>query len=157
MMSQAVSDPAPAEVTLMHSTSVREAMHPGIMACTPTATLPEVAQLMATCHVHCVAVVGADPDKAPRLSGIVTDVDLVRWATSGRTHVPAGAIVAEPALAVAPQASVHEAAQLMADHGVDHLVVADARRRAPVGVISALDVARVLAEPAVEAAERRMS
>lgn len=136
----------------MHATSVREAMHPGIMACTPAATLPEVAQLMATCHVHCVGVVGTGPDEAPRLSGIVTDVDLVRWATSGRPHEPAGAVVSESALSVAPQASVHEAAQLMADRGVDHLVVVDARRHAPLGVISALDVARVLAEPAVEVA-----
>ena len=40
-----------------HAT-VADAMHPGILSCEPDATLPEVAQIMATHHVHCVAVVG---------------------------------------------------------------------------------------------------
>ena len=43
--------------SLEHAT-VADAMHPGILSCEPDATLPEVAQIMATHHVHCVAVVG---------------------------------------------------------------------------------------------------
>ncbi|MGZ4176397.1 MAG: CBS domain-containing protein [Solirubrobacteraceae bacterium] len=143
----------------MHATSVREAMHAGIMACTPSATVAEVAQLMTTGQVHCVAVVAAAGEQAPALSGVVTDVDLLRWATGGDTHLPAGAVVSEPAFSVSPQASVHEAAALMADRGVDHLVVVDPRGHAPLGIISALDVARVLAHPLADAAgtERRTS
>lgn len=160
-MTRATTRTAPVDATSMHATSVREAMHAGIMACTPSATVAEVAQLMATCQVHSVAVVAAAAagEQAPALSGVVTDVDLMRWATGSDTHLPAGAVVSEPAFSVSPKASVHEAAELMAGRGVDHLVVVDPRRHAPLGIISALDVARVLARPLAEAAptERRTS
>jgi crotonyl-CoA carboxylase/reductase len=143
----------------MHSTSVREVMHPGIMACTPTASVAEVAQVMAGCQVHCVAVVAGGENGTPFVSGVVTDVDLLRWATGGITRLPAGAVVSEPARWVAPTASVHEAAQIMADHDAGHLVVVDPSRNAPLGIISALDVARVLACNADDAptAERSAS
>lgn len=144
-MSSTTPKAAPVGATAMHSTCVREVMHPGIMACTPTASVAEVAQVMASCQVHCVAVVGDGENGGPAVSGILTDVDLLRWATGAGTHLPAGTVVSEPAMWVAPTASVHEAAQIMADRGMDHLVVVDPGRHAPLGIISALDVARVLA------------
>lgn len=151
-MSSASPHTAPAGATAMHSTTVREAMHPGIMACTPTATLAEVAHVMASCQVHSVSVVAAGAEGPPSIAGLLSDVDLLRWATSGTTHLPAGAIASEPAAWVGPDATVHEAAQAMADQGVTHLVVVDPGRHAPLGIISALDVAKVLAQPAAAAA-----
>jgi CBS domain-containing protein len=75
---------------------------------------------------------------------VLSDVELLRWATGGSTHLPAGAVVSSAAAAVSPGAPVQEAAQLMADREINHLVVLDTHH-APLGIISALDVARVLA------------
>jgi len=148
----------PLDATAMHSTRVRDAMHPGIVACTPTATAAEVAQVMATCRVHCVLIVAAEGDGHPAISGVVSDLDLVSWATSGRAHLSAGAVASAPAGSIGPGASVYEAAQAMAQRGATHLVVVDPRRHVPLGIISALDVAMVLgrsttiASPATDAA-----
>ena len=46
---------------------------------------------------------------------------------------------------VEPADSVHDAAELMSDHEVDHVIVVDPVSDRPVGVISTLDVAQVLA------------
>jgi CBS domain-containing protein len=143
-MSPTSTQTAPASATAMHSTTVREAMHPGIMACTATASLAEVAHIMASCRVHCVTVVAAGSDQQASIAGVLSDVDLLRWATGGSTHLPAGAMVSSVAVTVSPGAPVHEAAQLMADREIDHLVVLDTHD-APLGIISALDVAGVLA------------
>lgn len=153
-MSPGSTQTAPVSATAMHSTTVREAMHPGIMACTATASLAEVAHMMASCHVHSVTVVAAGPDQPPAICGVLSDVDLLRWATGGSTHLPAGAIVSAPAAVVSPRASVQEAAQVMADRAVDHLVVLD-RHDTPLGIISALDVARVLAREIADGSSTR--
>lgn len=150
-MSPTSTRTAPVSPTAMHSTTVREAMHPGIMACTATASLAEVAHIMASCRVHCVTVVAAAPDQPPSIAGTLSDVDLLRWATGGSTHLPAGAMVSSAAVTVSPRAAVQEAAQLMADREINHLVVVDTHD-APLGIVSALDVARVLAREIAAAA-----
>jgi CBS domain-containing protein len=150
-MSPASAQTAPVSATAMHSTTVREAMHPGIMACTATASVAEVAHIMASCRVHSVIVVAAGPDQQPSISGVLSEVDLLRWATGGSTHLPVGAVVSSAAAAVSPGAPVQEAAQLMADREINHLVVLDTHD-APLGIISALDVAGVLARD-ISAAE----
>ena len=69
--------------SLEHAT-VADAMHPGILSCEPDATLTEVAQMMATHHVHCIAVVGISHEE-PRVLvwGIISDLDLVRAGVDG--------------------------------------------------------------------------
>jgi CBS domain-containing protein len=47
---------------------------------------------------------------------------------------------------VAPADPLDRAAQLMLEHGTDHLVVADPIDLRPVGVLSTLDVAAALSE-----------
>jgi len=47
---------------LRHAT-VADAMHPGIVSCPADATLTDVARLMATHHVHCIAVMGISHDR----------------------------------------------------------------------------------------------
>jgi len=148
-MDPAVSHP-PVGITAMHRTAVGDAMHPGIMACSPITPIEEVAQIMAGGRVHCVTVLEHANDHSPVVSGVVSDIDLLTWATGGDTHLPVGGDVREPAVSVSPDATVHEAAQLMAAPGVGHLVVVDPRRRTPVGILSALDVARVLASTVTE-------
>ncbi|MGO9497919.1 MAG: CBS domain-containing protein [Solirubrobacteraceae bacterium] len=47
--------------SLRHAT-VADAMHPGIVSCPAEATLSDVARLMATHRVHCIAVTGISHD-----------------------------------------------------------------------------------------------
>jgi CBS domain-containing protein len=138
----------------LDKTTVEEVMHRGVTTCGLYAPLSVVARLMATNRIHCV-VVWNEPahNETPDLWGVVSDLDLMRVAAADElTARTAGGSAATPALMVAPQESLRRATQLMAEHEVTHLVVTDPLTTRPVGVLSSLDVARVLghvAEPAL--------
>jgi CBS domain-containing protein len=133
----------------MYATTVSDAMHLGIVACRPSATLSEVARTMVAANLHCVAIVSDRPAGSPTLHAVITDLELLRWANGSDAHRPAGQVARTPAVKITPDASVHEATELMVEHSVDHLVVVDTEHGAPIGILAALDVARVLAqEPA---------
>lgn len=55
-----------------------------------------------------------------------------------------GQIAATEFVTITPDATLGEAAQLMREHEVDHVVVTDGAKR-PVGMLSTLDIASVLA------------
>lgn len=131
---------------LEHAT-VADAMHPGILSCQSDATLTEVARMMATHHVHCIAVVGLAPDEAggPSVWGTITDVDLMRAGIRSDTDLTAGSLALQPVVTVKPTTPLREAGELMLSHGVSHLVVVDTERLFPIGILSGLDVAGVLA------------
>ena len=52
----------------------------------------------------------------------------------------------KPAVTAVPHETLEEAARRMTEHGVSHLVVIDVVGQRPLGVLSTLDVAGVLAE-----------
>ena len=85
-------------------------------------------------------------DPGAGLWGVISDLDLVRLvatdALAGRT---AGQSAATPAFVVGERDSVQEAARLMADNDVTHLVVVNHAAR-PVGVLSTLDVAQAVSD-----------
>ena len=85
-------------------------------------------------------------DPGAGLWGVISDLDLVRLvatdALAGRT---AGQSAATPAFVVGGARSVQEAARLMADNDVTHLVVVNHAAR-PVGVLSTLDVAQAVSD-----------
>jgi CBS domain-containing protein len=126
---------------------VAEAMHVGVLTCQLDAPLLEVARTMAEHRVHCV--VACDErglDEAGSLWGVVSDLDLVAAASARAMGTgTAGQTAVTPVVTVAADESLDRAAQLMTEHAVTHLVVVDARGKRPVGVLSTLDVARVLA------------
>lgn len=131
------------ETTLLDTIAVREAMHEGVLSCPTDAPLTAVAETMAANGVHCVVV--TDRDDAS-VWGVVSDLDLV--AAAGVRDLDAqsaGGSAATSALAIAPDDSLQRAAQMMTENAATHLLVVDASGR-PVGVLSTLDVARVLAE-----------
>lgn len=99
--------------------------------------------MMAKHHVHAVLVTN---DDGARPVGVVSDLDVVTAAASGAEPSALQAAATEP-LSVSAKASLHRAAQLMAEHGVSHLVVLDAASGYPIGVISTLDIATVYAGP----------
>lgn len=135
------------------SARVRDAMHPGILTCSPDATLPEVARTMDEHRVHCVAVLGMSLHAKPErlVWGIVSDIDLVRAVHAhGAAGATAGAVAATEPVTVDADEPLAAAAQLMGEHDVHHLVVvtgagADAQ---PVGILSSLDVAAAVARSA---------
>jgi CBS domain-containing protein len=131
--------------SLEHAT-VADAMHPGILMCEPDASVSEVAQMMATHHVHCVAVVGISHGSPEcYVWGIVSDLDLVSAGISGETGVTARDLANQPVIAVRANTPLRQAGQLMLTHKVSHLVVSDPETQRPTGIISTLDVAGILA------------
>jgi CBS domain-containing protein len=103
---------------------------------------------MATCRVHCVAVMGVsqDGDENPRIWGIVSDLDLLQAATGPGAENTAAALAHQPVITVRPSMSIREAAQAMVTYRAQHVVVVDPDRLTPLGVLSTLDIAHHLAD-----------
>jgi CBS domain-containing protein len=75
----------------------------------------------------------------------VSDLDLVAaTATQDLDRRTAGAIAASPVVMVPPTETLERAAQLMQEYGTAHLVVVDPETVQPLGVLSTLDVARLV-------------
>jgi CBS domain-containing protein len=128
--------------------TVAEAMHPGVLTCPLETPLRDVARMMSLYRIHAVVAYGEDSDDAegPGLWGVVSDLDLVQAAVSGdfADRTARGSAVT-PALMIRTDDTLQHAAQLMSEHDVTHLVVADHGSTRPVGVLSTLDLARALA------------
>jgi CBS domain-containing protein len=127
---------------------VVDAMHPGMIACPPDTTLRTVARMMASYRVHAIFVHAHGDDALPdgESWGVVTDVDLVTAALDGDLdELVAEQIAATPAVTIATADPLGAAIQLMTEHEVAHLFVVERRSKRPIGVLSTLDVARVLA------------
>jgi len=120
---------------------VHDAMHQGILSCAADAPLSEVAVIRATHRVHAVAIIDGESTR-PR--GVVSDLDVVA-AIASRPEPTAAQVAATEPLAVSSEERLDRAAQLMAEHGVSHLIVVDAAGGQPVGVLSTLDLAAVYA------------
>jgi CBS domain-containing protein len=138
-------------VSSIERTTVADVMHAGIVTCDVDAPLSAVARMMAAHRIHCVVVRNGAAgwgDPGAGLWGVVSDLDLVRLlaadAVDGRT---AGQSAATPALLVRERDSLQEAARVMADNEVTHLVVVNHAAR-PVGVLSTLDILHVLSAAA---------
>lgn len=132
--------------SLEHAT-VADAMHPGIVSCETDSTVREVARIMATYHVHCVTIMHPPHDQsdAPYLWGIVSDLDLMRASISPGGEVTAGDLAQQPVISVKPTTMLRDAAELMEKHKTSHVVVIHLETLRPIGVLSTLDVAGVIA------------
>jgi CBS domain-containing protein len=128
-------------------TRVAEAMTPTVVHCRPDTSLRDVAQLMTTRGIHAVYVFGdvLAENEPPALWGLVTDLDLVAaWPVLDERS--AGGTAITPLVMVASNEPLGRAAQLMAESGTAHLAVTDPLTGSPVGVLSTLDIARVIAD-----------
>ena len=117
--------------------SVADVMTPGVLTCAPETPLETVAELMATHRVHAVAVGGVAANHL--VWGIVDSLDLVRALRDPDANGHAEELCRHHVHSIEPHAPLSDAARLMDEHGVAHLVVVDRDR--PVGVISSLDIA----------------
>jgi CBS domain-containing protein len=114
-------------------------MHPGVIFCPPDASLRTAAAIMASNHVHCVLVTAGG--EAP--VGVVSERRLVEAAGRDPDNATVAALAEDPVTVFADD-SLPQATAAMTEQGVNHLVVIDAGGH-PLGVLSALDIARVLA------------
>lgn len=126
--------------------TVGDAMHAGVLTCPPETPLWTVARMMASYSVHAIVVTDLDSegDPAERAWGIVSALDLVRARVAGEDEPSAGGVASTDVVTVSPGDPLAAAAQLMTEHGTEHVVVADLQGR-PVGVVSTRDVAAALA------------
>jgi CBS domain-containing protein len=121
--------------------TVSAAMHLGVITCSLDTPLREVAETMARQRVHCVVAYDGDGS----LWGVVSDLDLVAVASARDIDIrTAGGMAATPVVLVASDDSLEHAAQLMTENAISHLVVVEPVDGRPVGILSTLDVARVL-------------
>jgi CBS domain-containing protein len=118
---------------------VSDAMRAGVIGCPPEASLVTVAQMMATNHVHSVVLTAGAEGRVR----VISDRELLAAAAPGAEDLEADSIAVDP-VTVLRDEPLTGAIELMVEHGVSHLLVVDDARRA-VGVVSALDVAGVLA------------
>ena len=126
--------------------TVADAMHPGILSCEPDTPLTEIARTMATHHVHSVAVIGISHDDPEcGVWAIVSDLDLVEAGIRRGGDETARSVASQPLISVEPLMPLREAAELMVGHAATHVVVVEPGTQRPVGVLSTLDVAGILA------------
>jgi CBS domain-containing protein len=124
------------------SATVLDAMRVGVVSVAPDTPLREVARVMATYRIHAIVVSEIDGD---RPWGIVSDLDLATAAGRDFDKVAAGDIGRSGLVTIHADEDLGRAAELMAKHRVTHLVVVQPHSGHPVGVLSTLDLAGVLA------------
>jgi CBS domain-containing protein len=124
---------------------VSDAMTTGLISCAPETPLRAVAGLMTRNRVHAVYVFdyGHEDDETTQLWGLVSDLDIAAAARK-IDEWTAGESAVTPLVTVSSDDRLEWGAQLMAEKGVSHLAVLDAGTRRPVGVLSTLDIARVV-------------
>ena len=126
---------------LLQEVTVGDAMHAGIVTCSPADDLDQVAAAMAENGIHCLVAIDEGPpgEDDDRLWGVLSDLDLMRGMVSGAA-LDAGNLAELDVATVTPEDTLDDAARVMVRRGLAHLVVVEAGR--PVGVISTLDIAR---------------
>lgn len=128
-------------------TRVDDVMTTGVISCTPETSLRRIAAIMSERHVHSVYVFdyGEEDDETTELWGLVSDLDLVAAGRKDIELQTARDSAVTPLVYVRSDDSIDRAAQLMAEYNVSHLAVVDPTTQRPTGVLSTLDIARVLA------------
>ena len=142
MTTAAGSNPA----TALQNATVGVAMHPGVMACDPDASLRDVAAMLTTHRVHCIAVMGVSRERGGESLTwrIISDADVIAAGLHGGDQA-ARTLGGQPINSVEPAMPLSEAAEIMLRDRTSHLVVIDPETQHPVGILSTLDVVGTLA------------
>ncbi len=120
---------------------VRDAMRVGVITCRPQTKLADVAHMMVGYDVHSVVVSDV---REEGLWGIVTSLDLARAADELASQT-AGDVASTDLVTIRSDEPLERAAELMAEHGVTHLIATQPDSNDPVGVVSARGIAAALA------------
>ena len=121
---------------------VDDAMRVGLVTCRPSASPKDAARMMAGYGIHCLIV--ADPATGGHSQplGMVDALEVARGEADGRARIEE--IATEP-VTIDADAPLADAARAMAEQRISHLIAVQPGTDRPVGVISASDVAAVLA------------
>jgi CBS domain-containing protein len=139
--------PRPAAGARLDEAHAGAVMHPGIVTCAPDAPLWSVARSMVKHRVHCVAVAGVGDAGAHGRHfkwGLINDMELVLVAHSGALGEAAATIASAAPPAVNERDPLERAARLMVSDEAHHVIVIG-QAGLPSGMISTLDIARILA------------
>ena len=117
-------------------------MHPGLIGCDADASLATVAWILADENIHSVVVHLAEGSGGGVVDrwGVITAPDLLRALDAGADDVTARTVAKRISAVAAPRDGVDRVVRLMARHDVSHVLVVEGGF--PVGIVSALDVAR---------------
>lgn len=126
---------------------VRDAMRPWVLTCEPDTALVTAAQRMAGEHVHALVILhdtvdGGHVSRRPWV--VLTDHDVLRCAAR-MEELTAGQAATGELLEVGPDDRLADVADRMLEHRVAHALVVDPGTGRPVGVVSTLDVAGIVA------------
>jgi CBS domain-containing protein len=121
--------------------TVLDAMRVGVVSCAADTPLREAARMMATYRIHSIVVF--DLEGGPW--GVASDLDLVAAAGEDLDGRTVGEVARTKLVTIRAEESLARAAQLMTDERVAHLVVVQPTDGHPVGILSTLDLAGVLA------------
>jgi CBS domain-containing protein len=122
---------------------VHDAMRVGIVTCHPDTSLRDAARIMVGYQVHSLLV--GDAASRDGKFRLLTDLDVVKAATGDPTELTAGELANSELLTVPADEPLAGAAKLMAEHECAHLLAVQPDTGHPVGVISALGLASVIA------------
>lgn len=138
---------APPTDPIIRCATVADLMHHRVVACSRRTPLRDVAELMLQHRTHSVLVdarpAGEGRPAAP--CALLSAVDLSAAVGQDARHLTADLLATRPAVTVVPEASAAQAARLMREHHVSHLLVVHGQSQLPVGVVSALDLVRAVA------------
>jgi CBS domain-containing protein len=126
---------------------VRDVMHPGVTTCPADVSLRAVARSMAENRVHGIVVAGLRRSDQHLTWGLISDMDLLFALHRGAIDEPAESIAPTSPIAIEEQESLERAATLLVEHDSAHGVVTGAGGL-PSGMLSTLDIARVLGSTA---------
>jgi CBS domain-containing protein len=128
--------------------AVSDAMHQGIVSCTPDTSLRTIARLLAMHRVHAVVAFPRHESDAGHVSSwkVISDLDLIDASSRLDLDLGTAADVARgPVRCVQPDEQLASAVQTMLANRISHVIVVDRAHARPLGILSTLDVARALA------------
>jgi CBS domain-containing protein len=122
---------------------VHDVMRVGVVTCQPETSLRDVARIMVGYQIHSLLVGDVGSGESPW--GIVTDLDIAAAASSDLSELAARDVASRDLVTVPANETLAGAARLMADRECTHLLAVQPDTGKPVGVISALSIASVIA------------
>ena len=122
-------------------TPVSSFMTQPVYSCSIPCDVGHVRDLMTQKECHAMLIVAVDSEEHVQLRGIVTSDDLLGVYDD---TVDIQQVMNVEVQSVAPEATAQDAAGLMMQHGIHHLVVMDGQRI--VGILSSQDFVALVSE-----------
>ncbi len=136
---------------LLKMRTVGEIMSTKVMTAVPTASVIEVAQLMAKHHISCVVITQPQQPTladSPQLLGIITERDILKFQARARDlgALKAQEVMSAPLVCLTPTDPLWQAHQTMQQLHVRRLVIADTEGRLA-GILTQTSLLAVLNTP----------